>query len=170
MRKIAVVLTLALVAATAAAQEHHPKPQPNPALDQLKTLAGDWEGKYQGPEGEVAGKMRITVVSNGSAVMMSMDEGAAGEMITMFHGDGPGKVVATHYCSAQNQPRMKLASFDGKRMVFDFLDVTSAPADGAHMRGLVLTLDSPDQHTEEWLWGTAGKAETGKFTFHRVKK
>lgn len=163
------VVTLCLGAVvTLAAQEMHPKPIPNAAFDRLATLAGSWNGTYVGPEGSFTGKASFKVVSGGSAIMLSMDEGSAGEMITMFHPDGGKQLMATHYCAGQNQPRMKLNGMtDPNVLVFDFVDGTNVG--GEHMKRLVITIVDADHHVEEWTSENHGKLTTAKFDYKRAK-
>ena len=102
----------------------------------------------------------------GSAVMEVQTQES---MITMYHLD-KDRLMMTHYCSAQNQPRMQASiSDDGKTFTFDFLDATNLanPADG-HMRKMVLTVLDKDHFTEQWLFSKDGKDETG--TFHLIRK
>ena len=90
-------------------------------------------------------------------------------IITMYHLD-KDRLMMTHYCSAQNQPRMQAnISDDGKTFTFDFLDATNLanPADG-NMRKMVLTVLDKDDFTEQWLFNKDGKDETG--TFHLIRK
>lgn len=151
-----------------AAQEAHPAPIPNAAFDRLKTLVGNWHGKYVGPEGTFEGGASFKVVSGGSAIMLSMDEGGVGEMITMFHPDGKTQLMATHYCSGQNQPRLKLASMTSPNVLaFDFVDGTNVA--GEHMKKLVITIVDADHHTEEWTSENNGKLTTAKFDYTKVK-
>jgi hypothetical protein len=124
----------------------------NTAFDSLKGLAGEWQSK------DPSGKQQIVtwkVVSDGSVVMESMQEAT---MVTMYHVDN-GRLMLTHYCRAQNQPRMLAqVSDDGKTFTFDFLDATNlaSPNDG-HMRKLVLTIQDKDHFTEHWYFSTDGK-------------
>jgi hypothetical protein len=71
------------------------------------------------------------MVSGGSVLMDTMDEATPHEMITMIHLD-KGELLATHYCAAQNQPRMKLtADANPNELKFEFRDGTNiGPADG----------------------------------------
>ena len=166
-RLFAIALCL-VAAASLAAQEAHPKPIPNAAFDRLKMLTGNWKGTYVGPEGSFTGKASFRVVSAGSAIMLSMDEGSDGEMITMFHPDGGQQLMATHYCAGQNQPRMKLAGMTNPNvLVFDFVDGTNVS--GEHMKKLVITFVDADHHVEEWTSENAGKLTTAKFDYTRVK-
>ena len=172
MRMLRFLAIAACVSVTlaAVAQEHHPKPIPNAAFDRLKTLVGDWKGKYVGPEGSFEGMANFKVVSGGSAVMLSMDEhNEATEMITMFHPDGQQQLMATHYCSGQNQPRMKMASMsDPNVLVFDFVDGTNMQ--GGHMKKLVITIVDADHHTQVWTYDENGKESTAKMAYTRVKR
>ena len=138
----------------------------SPAFEQIKALAGEWEG--------VAGSMPVQtsfrVVSAGSAVMNVLGQGTKEEMVTMFHHDGPALMV-THYCAAGNQPRMVATSTTNTKVItFTFKDVTNlkSPTSG-HMRGLVLTLVDNDHHTEQWTFRQDGKDQTETFTFTRKK-
>lgn len=133
------------------------------SFERLKTLAGTWQGKM--PDGRaVAVSYRVT--SNGSAVMSEIAEHE--DMITMFHLDG-NRLLMTHYCGAGNQPRMQATtSPDGKSITFKFLDATNlASPDAGHMHRMVLTMLSPDHHTEAWSFLQNGKEMTEQFDLYR---
>lgn len=171
LRFFALALCLAAAVALAAEDPQQPQPISNAAFDKLKTLAGAWEGTYVGPEGSFKGTARFKVVSGGSAIMLSMDEGKDDEMITVFHPDGHQAMLATHYCSGQNQPRMKLSGVtDPNKLVFTFVDGTNlAEAKHGYMKRLVITIVDADHHVEEWTSEAKGKSQTAKFDYHRVK-
>ena len=77
-----------------------------PAFDQLKALAGHWEGTTAtGQKGEVT----YEVISNGSVVMERLHPGNEPDMITMYTLDAD-RILVTHYCSAGNQPTMQTAA------------------------------------------------------------
>lgn len=167
--RISALILLAAIACFAA--DHKVPPAATLGFDKLKSLAGAWKGTYSGADAagvQVANNFKI--VSAGSAVMLVSGEGTEEEMITMFHPAGADLMV-THYCSIQNQPRMKLVpSSDPNKLVFKFVDVTNlADPKMEHMRSLVITILSSDHHTQEWTSEQAGKATTGTFDFHRVK-
>lgn len=127
-------------------------PNAKASFENLKVLAGQWETK------DPSGKRQIItwkVVSGGSVLMESMEEES---MVTMYHVDN-NRLLLTHYCSAQNQPRMQAqVSDDGKTFTFDFIDATNmaSPNDG-HMRKLVLTIQDKDHFTEQWFFTQKGK-------------
>src|SRR5664279_4568255 len=92
-----------LLGATLPAQMQSPAPAGNPAFEQLKSLAGTWEGKI--PGGATA-TLTYEVVSNGSVVMERLRPSREPEMITMYSLD-QARLLVTHYCSAGNQPTMR---------------------------------------------------------------
>jgi hypothetical protein len=170
-RLISIALFLALgayIVAQANKPPHMPPQKPStPVFDQIKTLAGEWEGKTS--DGTPV-RTSYRVVSNGSAVMNLLNPGPEPEMVTMFHMDG-GSVMVTHYCSAGNQPRMVAkGSANPKVIEFSFKDVTNVTSPGeGHMRGLVLTLVDATHHKQEWIFRQDGKDQRDTFEFSRKK-
>ena len=152
-----------------AAQEMHPAAPPSPAFDQLKSLAGEWEGKTSASAAPT--KVTYTVVSNGSVVMEHMLPAKESEMITMYSVDGD-RLVVTHYCSMGNQPTMQtdqLKAATGK-YDFKFVRLTGAKSpDEAHMAALTLTILDKDHITQTWTFDDHGKAMTDTFSYTRVK-
>jgi len=147
MKSPRIALSLLFLAATTAfAQSGAQK-----SFDQLKALSGNWEGKdAQGKTLSVS--FRSTA---GDSALMSEIHGTAPEnMISMFHLDGPNRLLLTHYCSAGNQPRMVAsASPDGKTITFNFLDATNlATPDAGHMQRVVITILDANHHTEDWTF------------------
>jgi hypothetical protein len=138
---------------------------PNPAFDKIKSLAGDWVGTYGGKQG----KMTYRVMSAGSSVILIQDGDKPGnEMVTVFAPDGKN-LLATHYCSAKNHPRMKLEpGSDPTVLRFTFLDATnlSDPQIG-HMVGLIVRIADANHHSQEWIFSDHGKEMTEKFEYHR---
>lgn len=125
------------------------------SFDQLKSLAGTWEGKNSLGE-----PLQVTFKSTaGGSAIMSEISGHGDDMITMFHLDGPDRLLMTHYCGAGNQPRMvATASPDAKTISFNFLDATNlATPDAGHMERLVVTVLDANHHTEEWHFADHGK-------------
>lgn len=167
MRKItlAVVVTLAL-ACMAQAQEHRAVPQ-SAAWKSLQTLVGKWDSKATEGGKEMHGHLEIRMTGDGSALMHWMDAGTSHEMLTMFHPD-LDDLLATHYCAAHNQPRMKLVSTTPQRVVFDFKDGTNiGPKDG-HMVGVAIVMIDANHHDEEWSYEQDGKRSTTTFHYTRA--
>jgi hypothetical protein len=158
---LAVAFFVILAASAVVAQSDAQK-----SFDQLKSLAGTWEGKNS--LGEPL-QVSFKVTSGGSAVMSEIAGHGNDNMITMFHLDGPNKLVLTHYCGAGNQPRMQAsASPDGKAITFNFLDATNlASPDAGHMHRVALTVLDANHHTEEWTFADHGKEMKELFDLHR---
>lgn len=126
------------------------------AFATIKAMPGTWEGKTS--DGHPV-QVTFKVVSGGSAVMSEIQGHGPENMISMFHLDGPDKLLITHYCGAGNQPRM-LASVspDGKTFTFNFLDATNLETpDAGHMQRMILTLLDDNHHTEDWIFLDHGK-------------
>ena len=99
-----------------------------------------------------------------------MTAGTPYEMITMFHMD-KADLLATHYCAAHNQPRMKAAG-SGKpdEVAFEFIDGTNIrPGDG-YMRRLTISFVDADHHNETWGYDNKGKIEASTFSLTRAKQ
>ncbi len=152
-----------------AAQEMPPAAPPSPAFDQLKSLAGEWEGKAS--SGAAATKVTYTVVSNGSVVMEHLLPAKESEMITMYSVDGD-RLVVTHYCAMGNQPTMQTDPLKAATGKYDFKFVRLGGAkspDEAHMAALTLTILDKDHITQMWTFDDHGKSMTDTFTYTRVK-
>jgi hypothetical protein len=91
----------------AAPQSHSPEGNrgTNAALQQFKSLAGEWEGK------DTQGKMvHASYESLPSGVVMERLEAEGGpSMTTMFSLDGD-HILATHFCAEGNQPILRTES------------------------------------------------------------
>lgn len=160
----------ALLATIAAATSAVAAETASPEFDRIKALAGEWEGTGRGPDGKnIAATASIRLVSAGSAVMMVTGPGTPHEMVTMFHRDD-ANLMATHYCSAMNQPRMRARpGKEATRIAFEFIDGTNLGAHPAHMKGLVLSMPDADHHTEEWTFQDGGAQHTMTFDLRRKK-
>jgi hypothetical protein len=140
------------------------RPNTQASFEQLKSLAGQWEGKANGDQ-TVAVSFRVTAA--GTALLSEIT--GKEDMISMIHMDGPGRLLLMHYCTAGNQPRMlATVSPDGRVFVFDFLDATNlARADDGHMKRVVISIIAANHHTEEWVFVDHGKESKEVFDLHR---
>jgi hypothetical protein len=169
MKILCVLLSLVLMAAALFADEKPAAPKSTPEFEKLKTLIGEWQAKTK--DGQSV-KTSYKLVSNGSALMETLEMGKKGEgtMVTVYHLNG-NNLMMTHYCSANNQPRMKAQPAAGEinSLTFSYLDATNlAPPDSGHMHGLVITFQDKDHMTQEWTWREYGKdAFTELFEYKR---
>jgi YD repeat-containing protein len=169
---LAIVLVASLVAGLARAQDHDAqvsKVASTPQWEKIKSLVGEWEGYAMEGGQKLPTRISVRMTGDGSAVMHWMDAGSPHEMITMFHMD-KDELLATHYCSAHNQPRMRaLPPTQPAQIAFEFKDGTNIrPGDG-YMRRLVITFVDADHHNEEWGYDSNGNVHAGTFYLTRVK-
>ncbi len=136
MKRIALVTfaTVSLLAGMVCAQEHEMHMSTvasSPQWEKVKSLAGEWEGYAMEGGQKLPTRISVRMTGDGSAVMHWMDAGTPHEMVTMFHMD-KDDLVATHYCSAHNQPRMRALPPASRRRLRSSSRTgrTSAPATG----------------------------------------
>lgn len=165
-------------------QTNVPKTEAQKSFEQLKSLAGTWEGSVamdeqlhehaKGAPEKLQVSLRVT--SRGNALVHEMgdlnrsdDPTKHDHPVTMFYLDG-GQLILTHYCDAGNRPRMTAkVSEDGKKIEFDFLDVSGSTQYG-HMQHAVFTIIDANHHTEEWTYLLPGdKRMSGRMDLHRVR-
>ena len=90
-------------------------------------------------------------------------------MTSVYHLDGPD-LRMTHFCGAQNQPRLKARriDLDNGAIDFDFVDATNLSSpDAGHMQKMILTVLDENHHTEEWVFVDHGKEHKAVFDLRR---
>jgi hypothetical protein len=160
-----ILLGATLATAFAFAQTSSPT-DAQKAFNNIKEMPGLWEGK------DLAGKsiqVSFKVTAGGSAVVSEILGQGPEDMISVFHLDGPKRLLMTHYCGVGNQPRMQASlSPDGKTITFTFVDATNlATPDAGHMQRMVLTLLDENHHTEEWTFLDHGNEMRQVFDLRR---
>jgi hypothetical protein len=154
------LMALALTSPLAAADS-----KSNAAWEKLKTLAGEWDGTEDGKPFHVSFK----VVSNGTALMETLDGPDAMQMITVYHPDG-ASVLMTHYCSMGNEPRMRAEALSKDKLVFSYVDAANVKSpDDPRMSGLVLTFADADHLGADWTHKSGAKEQVGHFAYTRKK-
>ena len=115
------------------------------AFSQLKSLVGDWNGTYEWTgartgAGPISAIYRVT--GSGSALVEDLIMEGTPVMMSVYHLDGANLRI-THFCGAQNQPRLKAERIDLAHGVIDFgfIDITNLRAADAgrllrHQRSL----------------------------------
>lgn len=166
MNKIGAVLVLVLSFSFAARPERV-RADANPGFEKLKSLVGEWEGKDTDDKPVL---VSYKIVSGGTTVMETLNPSSESEMITMYNMDGE-QVALTHYCNANNQPRMRTVpnAVGPVELDFVFVGATNLADPGVgHMHRLVFTFQDQDHFTQEWTWRERGKADALKiFRFSR---
>ena len=138
------------------------------SFDTLKTLAGTWQGPITlDPSREdvkpgTLGQISMRVTSRGNALVHEMQEAGTpldatkyDHPVTMFYLDSD-RLTLIHYCDAGNRPRMvgKLSP-DGKKVEFDFVDLSGGNEYG-HMYHAVFTIIDSNHHIEDWTYMMPG--------------
>src|SRR6266550_417765 len=137
------------------------------AFDRLASLKGEWKGEIKG----IDTTLIYTLTANSSALMEECRPGKEPEMITMFTVDGD-HLIATHYCSAKNQPQMATSAISDaqKPLAFSLVRVTGLKSpDAFHNTGLTMIQEDNDHLTQEWLYDAKGKSGKNVFHFTRVR-
>jgi hypothetical protein len=123
----------------------------NAKFDKLKKLAGVWQSGDEDKDGNPDGAAIFRVVSGGTTVAEFLMPGTEHEMVTMYTVDGDS-ILATHYCSLGNQPRMRSkAAGAANVLAFDFVDgANMASTDDMHIHSLTYTFSDDDHITADW--------------------
>jgi hypothetical protein len=137
------------------------------AFKQLVSLVGAWEAVRDG----VTIKETYTLIANGSALMAQTQPGDEPVMITMFTVDSD-RLIATHYCSARNQPYMVTGPpgdlENGLTFSLERVTGMKTPEDW-HNTGLTIQLDDKNHMTQRWTYLHKGKAGANVFHYTRKK-
>jgi hypothetical protein len=140
-------------AAEAAAEVAKARRRFSPELEKIKGLAGRWEGTtFREANGISAAVVTYEVTAAGSAVIEKLFPGTKGEMTTVYHDDSRGHLVATHYCNAANQPKLRLMESNGERLYFVLSPDSDIKADlEGHAHELTLLVGADGSLTHDWL-------------------
>ena len=160
MRKVIFVLAFALVFLP-----HDPSfaASPPDAFAKLKTLAGEWHEAGDATKKPI---VTYTVRSDGTSLVEEFDD-----MISVYHEDGSG-ILMTHYCSGNNQPRLRATDFSGDlgELRFDFVDVTFGKPGSHYVNGLRIRWIDQDRIEQSWYSSsTDEKTKEFKILLERVR-
>jgi hypothetical protein len=139
------------------------------AFEKLKALEGEWidvDGAF-GQKGKVAVTYKVT--GGGHTVVETFPAGTPQEMVTVYYLEG-GKVVLTHYCSGNNQPRMTSDGLHGNSLAFDFAGGANIePNTTSHMHNAKIEFLSSDEIKATWQNWSSGKPDHAA-SFRVVRK
>jgi hypothetical protein len=119
------------------------KPATAAIFERMKTLAGEWKGTVEWSGARTgSGEMDATYLlsGNGSALVETLGVDGTASMTSVYHMDG-ADLRMTHFCGAQNQPRLKASRVDEAEGVvtFSFVDATNLKTPTSpHVSGLEL--------------------------------
>src|SRR5438046_3474808 len=137
------------------------------AFDRLAALKGKWSGEQEG----IKISLIYTLTANGSALMEEFRPESGAIMITMFTVDGD-HLIATHYCSAKNQPQMMTSAITDvqKPLAFSLARITGLKSpDDWHNTGLTMIQEDNDHLTQEWTYQSKEKSGKRTFRYTRVR-
>lgn len=169
--KKTLILTTLLLSVALFAGDNPPKAKAVAAFEKMKTLVGEWQAKT--PDGKVH-HASYKLVAGGTCVeeTFRMGNNESQTMVTIYHLDGD-QLMLTHYCVANNQPRMRATqiSDDVKNVTFDFVDATNLPdANAGHMYKAVFNFHDDGRFNAAWTFRKDGKdAFTESESYERVK-
>jgi hypothetical protein len=137
-------------------------------LAPLTMLIGTWTGKDS--EGKSI-QARYELTAGGNSLMETLTHEQKPAMATLYHRDRDA-LMMTHYCSLNNQPRMRAAvpRQELGALSFTFIDVTNlaSPSD-PHMHRLTMTFQDRDHFQQEWILIRDDKEMPVVFRFERVR-
>ena len=161
---LAAAVALLIGAASVSAVD---KPNSVLAFEHLTSLVGEWRGTQDGTEM----RLTYTLTADGSALMEEFHAGKT-VMVTMFTVDGD-HLIATHYCSAGNQPQMMtkaIADPSAKSLTFSLSHVYGLKTPGDwHNTGLTIMMEDNQHLTQVWTYEYNGKSGTNTFHFTRAQ-
>ena len=130
------------------------------AFDQLKALAGRWEGAMEAPATGAA-LIEFEVTSNGRAIIERQFGGTAHEMITVF-SLAHDRLQANHFCAMGNQPAYRLAGASTPRDIrMEFVGGTGLdPQKDHHANGERIEVVGPDELRVEFQFRTGQEPPT----------
>jgi len=143
------------------------------AFAKLRSLVGEWAGSFEWTGGRSAtGTVNATyyATGNGSAIVENLSMGGVPSMTSVYHLDG-SDLRMTHYCAAQNQPRLKASRIDIAQGILDFsfVDATNLPSsDAPHVDGLEMRWLDADHISLTFLFAAGSQRSKEHIDLKRV--
>lgn len=143
------------------------------AFEKIRSLNGKWEGSFEWSGARTdKGKMdaEYYVTGGGSAIVENLLKEGTPMMTSVYHMDN-GDLRLTHYCAAQNQPRLKAKRAEVNAVDFGFVDATNMKSlDAPHVSGLEWRMLDADHITLTFLFDAGGKRSREFIQLKRVVK
>jgi hypothetical protein len=167
-KRVHELVSLGLAAAVLLAPAAHAEESRSAAaFAWLSSLVGEWHGVHDGHDISVT----YTLIADKSVLMEEFRPAPDSAMMTMFSPDGD-RLIATHYCSAGNQPQMStnpITDVASRSLAFSLLRVTGMKTpDDWHNTGLKIVLEDPNHLTQTWTYLYNGEVGTRVFRFERM--
>lgn len=136
----------------------------------LKTLVGRWKGTTDGGDTQAVIAYRLT--GRDTSIVETLFPGTPMEMVTIYHDDASGKLVAKHFCIAMNQPQLRLTRASGKELFFEHSpnDPNVDESIEYHGHDLVVTVEGENELQLEWFnWRNGGPSGSRRYEFTRIE-
>lgn len=159
------------------AQHEHKdvKKTSNEAFELIKGLAGEWKGtvKWTGANPRDGGvfDVKYYLTGNGTSVVENLIADGIITMTSVYHMDGLD-LRMTHFCGANNHPRLKADPFNPKEksVDFQFVDITNLVSpEAGHVHHVKLTFHDSDHATLVFTFTRSGAESYENITMTRVK-
>jgi hypothetical protein len=129
-------------------------------FERFRALSGEWRGRSSTGWTD---RSSVRVIAAGSVVVATSDFEAHPHetMITLYHLDGP-RMMLTHYCVAQNQPRLQVTGVRdrGRSVTFSFRDGTNLLSrNQGHMDQAVFEFQDDDHFSSRWSFYRDGRKD-----------
>ena len=143
------------------------------ALNHLRTLSGTWKGtlEWSGARtgtGTVTATYHLAGAKSAVVEDLFMGDADSPSMMSVYHLDGDDLRV-THFCAAQNQPRLKASHIADDEITFSFIDATNLSAQPAHVEGIELKFVSADRLVIRFTFDANGKKSYERIELKRVE-
>lgn len=152
------------LAALVLAQAAYSTEQPAPAyhgskeFEQIKQLAGTWQGTLKMGDKIQNTKILFTVTANGSAVIETLFSGTPDEMISVYTDNKNHRLEMTHYCAMGNHPHMSLRKSNNTNLYLVYDQGSDSGELGkGYMHSLNIVFTDPQHITENWVFIHNGK-------------
>lgn len=140
-------------------------------LEHLRALEGRWEGTLEwtgARSGTGTVRAEYQVMSARSVVeeRLFMGSDSVPSMTTLYHLDG-SDLRMTHYCAAQNQPRLRASTIDEAQHLirFEFVDGTNLVSHPGHVDAFEIQFVAEDRLVLIFTFAGAGSAKS----FERIE-
>ena len=154
---LVVLIGLVASGSLSVAEEEHPTYEGSPTFQQMKQLAGNWEGTVDMGKGPEKIKASFRVTSAGSTLVETIFEGTPNEMVTIYHDDKNRKLSLIHYCGLNNRPKMVLIDSSENTLEFDLAGNAPIDSHEPHMHALTFTFAGRDRMEQHWTQFAEGK-------------
>ncbi|MBX7151215.1 hypothetical protein K1X84_06205 [bacterium] len=172
-----IIFMLIITGSSLYAQHEHKdsKKANNEAFESIKGLTGKWKGavKWTGANPRDGGIFDVEyyLTGNGTSIVENLISDGTITMTSVYHMDG-SDLRMTHFCGANNHPRLKADPFNKneKSVDFQFIDITnlSSPEAG-HVHHVKLTFNDADHAVLVFTFIRSGAESYENITMTRVK-